>query len=247
MTDPTALHVATTGSSLSGLLWTVILAGACGLVLVEAVVLWAARRWRETPRPVAGGRRLLETAWLVTPAVILVSLVAWSQRVLGSDVRNVPADPDLRVHVTGKMFVWEIRHEIPGPDGTVVIDTLNQLHLPVGKVAEIRLDASDVVHSFWIPQFRVKADALPGAPQSVWMQPMETGEFNIVCAELCGNSHYAMRGFVNVETAEAFDSWVAGKTRAGEARLEPDPDEPGSAGRSAPAERVLVPAATGGF
>lgn len=190
-------------------LWTWILAGVAGFLVVEAVVLWAALRWRADGDGVPS-RRGLEIAWLVTPAVILLGLVAWSASVLGGDVRASGTGelPALRVHVTGMMFRWEIRHEIPGADGAVTtVETLNQLHLPVGETAEIVLTSGDVAHTFWVPQFRVKQDAVPGTTHVIRIRPMETGEFNIVCAELCGNSHYAMRGFVHVETAEKFEAW----------------------------------------
>ncbi len=154
---------------------------------------------------VARPKRGLEIAWLGTPALILVVLVGWSQRVLGSDVRAASGEPEIVVDVTGKMFVWEVRHEIDGR----VIETLNRIHVPAGKTAEIRLASADVAHGFWIPQLRVKAEALPGEPRTFKIRANEAGEFNIVCSELCGNSHYAMRGFVHVDTPEAFAAWMA--------------------------------------
>lgn len=191
-------------------LWSWILAGVAGFLVVEAGVVWAAVRWR-AEKDGASSRRALEIAWLATPAVILLGLVAWSASVLGSDVRAAGAGekPALTVHVTGMMFRWEIRHEIAGADGQITtIETLNQLHLPAGKTAEIVIESGDVAHTFWVPQFRIKQDAVPGARHVVRIRPMETGEFNIVCAELCGNSHYAMRGFVHVESAEKFEAWT---------------------------------------
>ena len=189
----------------------IVVGSVIAFLLVEVVVAWNAFRRRSAepiPSPLRGfPRRRLEAAWMLTPAVILLSLVLWTSSVLGRDVRNAPGEPDLIVHVVGHQFRWELRYEIAGRQ-IAVAD--NQLHLPKGKIARIDLDAADVVHGFWVPQFRVKETLVPGASRTVWMQPMETGEFNIVCAELCGNSHYAMRGFVHVDDEAEFQKWLAG-------------------------------------
>ena len=181
-------------SDFSSSVWLVIVGSVAALVTVTAAVL-----------VVAKPRRGLELAWLATPALILVALVAWSSRVLGSDVRATAGEPELVVDVTGKMFVWEVRHEAGGK----VVETLNRIHVPVGKTAEIRLRSADVAHGFWIPQLGVKEAALPGEPRTFRIRATETGEFNIVCSELCGNSHYAMRGFVHVESDAAFARFLA--------------------------------------
>lgn len=182
-------------------------------VLVEAAVAWQAfRRRPDAPGPLKSfSRRRVEAAWMLTPALILVSLLLWTSNVLGRDVRNVPSDPDLTVRVTAHQYYWQLRYEIPGADGKTreVEVAPNQLHLPEGKVARIELSSADVVHGFWVPQFSIKETAIPGSTHEIWMKPGETGAFNIVCAELCGNSHYAMRGFVHVESPEAFEKWLA--------------------------------------
>ena len=100
------------------------------------------------------------------------------------------------------------------------ITTLNQMHLPVNKPAVIRISSKDVIHSFSLPHMRIKQDAVPGLTIPVWFVPNVTtaemrtrkgdDEFNyeIACAQLCGNSHYSMRGFLTVDTAEEYQEWL---------------------------------------
>ncbi len=149
------------------------------------------------------------------------------------------------VRVTGQQFQWNVHYS--GPDGIFGrtapnlvddvlnplgldkddpasaddITTLNQLHLPLGRMVQISLSSKDVIHSFFLPEFRVKQDAIPGMRVPVSFRPImsteefreRTGDpdrdFEIACAQLCGINHYTMRGFVTVETQEALDAWYA--------------------------------------
>lgn len=200
-------------TSLDGLLWTLVLVGVAAFVIVEAAVALVAFRRRPVAEAPAVRRpsRLLEAVWMLTPAVLLFGLVGWSSRVLGHDVGIPNGEPEVTVHVTGRGFAWEVAYEVPGPDGTpVLVDAgYNRVHLPVGRAARIVLHSADRVHGFWVPQLRLKSDAVPGQETVVRVRPLEAGEFNIVCATLCGDQHYAMRGFVHVESPEAFAAWLA--------------------------------------
>ena len=129
---------------------------------------------------------------MLTPAVILIGLLLWTSRVLGHDIHDVSGTPDLVVKVTGHRYYWEIRYQRPNGE---IETTSNQLHLPQGKLARIEVSSADVVHGFWVPELGLKESVAPGAPHVLQVRPQEAGEFNIVCAELCGESHFAMRGF----------------------------------------------------
>jgi cytochrome c oxidase subunit II len=109
--------------------------------------------------------------------------------------------PDLLVNVTGMQFAWIFNY----PDSGV---TAGELHVPVGKDVQINLTATDVIHSFWVPQFRIKQDAMPGIPTQMRFVATKTGEFAVYCAELCGGYHGAMRTRVIVHTPEEYDSWL---------------------------------------
>jgi len=91
------------------------------------------------------------------------------------------------------------------------VTTINQLHLPIDVPAIIYLSSKDVVHSFTLPQMRVKQDTIPGTVQPVWFTPTQTGEWEIACSQLCGLAHYRMRGFYTVQTATDFAAWLAGE------------------------------------
>lgn len=196
--------------SLDGLLWTLVIVGAVAFVVVEAVVAFVAFRSRRnselSPRTIG-----FEAIWMLTPAVLLIGLVGWSARVLGGGVGDGSGEPAVVVHVTGKGFAWVVEYEVPDEKGgTRRVDAgFNRIHLPVGKPAKIVLASADRVHGFWVPQLRVKADAVPGIETPVLVTPKEEGELNIVCATLCGDQHYAMRGFIEVEPAEEFTAWLA--------------------------------------
>ena len=185
--------------------------------LVEGALLFFLVRYRHRPGRTAAylhGNTVAEVIWTVIPAVIVIWLAFGSQRVW-SQIQGPPPAHQLELAVTAEQFAWNIRY--PGPDGTLNtpddLETINQLHIPVGQVVLIQLTSKDVIHSFFLPQFRLKRDAVPGFTGRVWIQATKTGNYEIVCAELCGNSHYRMRGFLTIDTPEAFQAWLA-KERA---------------------------------
>ncbi|MCI0558739.1 MAG: hypothetical protein MN733_09605, partial [Nitrososphaera sp.] len=110
-----------------------------------------------------------------------------------------------------EQFAWNIRYA--GPDNLFDspddILTINQLHLPVDQTVLIHLKSKDVLHSFFVPQFRMKQDAVPGITGRIWVSVTKAGNYEIACAELCGIGHYRMRGFLTVETSQDFQGWLA--------------------------------------
>jgi cytochrome c oxidase subunit 2 len=114
------------------------------------------------------------------------------------------------VQVTAKQFNWEVLY--PGPDGKFETDDdkmiENDLHVPVNEVVRVRLASKDVIHSFFVPQFRLKQDAVPGRVIEVWFQATKPGVYELPCAELCGFGHSGMLGHVTVQTAEDYKAWT---------------------------------------
>ena len=193
-------------------------------------------RFRRKAHPAAShhGLRGRWSSWieggvLAAEVVLLAffSIPVWSSR--------VDAFPSERastvVRVVAEQFAWNVHY--PGPDGrfgrtdiTLIgpanplgldrsdpaarddITTINQLNVPVNRPVIVHLSSKDMVHSFTLPQMRVKQDAIPGVPQPVWFTPTETGEWEIACSQLCGLGHYRMRGFYAVQREADFDAWL---------------------------------------
>jgi cytochrome c oxidase subunit 2 len=135
------------------------------------------------------------------------------------------AEAPLIVEVMAQQWAWNFRYT--GPDGKFNtpddIVTLNEMHIPVGKPVLIRLQSKDVIHSFYLPNFRTKQDAVPGANTRLWFQAKQPGTFDIGCAQHCGANHYKMRGALIVDTPEAYARWEKGEVA--EAMLRWDPTD----------------------
>jgi cytochrome c oxidase subunit 2 len=125
-------------------------------------------------------------------------------------VKGHDPDADVRVRIAGEQFAWNVTY--PGPDA--VFDTpdditsLFEIHVPVDATVGVTLRSKDVIHSFFVPQLRLKQDALPGREIPVWFEVTEPGQYEILCAELCGFGHYKMRGLLTVHGAEDYEAWL---------------------------------------
>ncbi len=188
-------------------------------LLVQGTLLYFLVRYRRRPGVSAlytHGNLTVEIVWTVIPSIIMIWLAFSSQRVWAY-VRGTPPPHDLEVEVTAEQFVWNIRYT--GADGKLNtaddITTINQLHIPVHKTVLVYLRSKDVIHSFFLPQFRIKQDAVPGMTGRLWLQAVKEAKLEIACAELCGLGHYRMRGFLTIETPEAFNAWIASQAGQG--------------------------------
>jgi cytochrome c oxidase subunit II len=223
--------------------------------------LYALFRFRRSRNPVANyagvrshASSYLEIGVAVVEAILLVgfSIPLWAAR-----VDRAPAESEaLVVEVTGEQFAWNIHYAGPDrkfgktdiklldlqsnplgldrddPAAKDDVTTLNQLYLPVNKPIIVRLRSKDVIHSFGVPEFRVKQDAVPGLTIPIWFVPNVTTadmrtrmgnaefQYEIACAQLCGLGHAKMRGFVTVVTADEFQKWLDEKVKEQSA---PDP------------------------
>jgi cytochrome c oxidase subunit 2 len=155
----------------------------------------------------------IEFLWSAIPAVLLVVIFVWGEY---DFVRqSVPPGDALDVKVTGRKWYWTV--EYPAYPGVILTSNVDQpqvtMLLPKGKPARITMTSEDVLHSFFIPAFRIKRDAVPGRYTQMWATPTVVGEFNVFCAEYCGDSHSMMTGIVKVMDPELFEAAIleAGK------------------------------------
>ena len=115
------------------------------------------------------------------------------------------ATPAVSVDVTAMQFAFIFRY----PNSNIIS---GELHVPEGELVELRMQANDVIHAFWVPQFRLKQDIIPGQPTVLTFTPSRAGTYPIICAELCGPYHGGMRSSVVVHERDAFDDWLAQNT-----------------------------------
>ena len=194
--------------------YLILIITGIAFVIVEVGLVWFLIKYRARPgRPAryTHGNNTAEIIWTAIPAVTVVILGLLSgplwNRIKGRD--SVPANAmPVQVHV--KQFEWNFTY--PGPDGR--FDTSddftvrNQLHLPVHRPVVVELTSEDVIHSFNIPAFRLKQDAVPGMHIRAWFEATETGVYELGCAELCGLGHYKMRAVVTVHSPEEYQRWL---------------------------------------
>lgn len=141
------------------------------------------------------------------------------------DIAAVDADPGVvRIEVSGRQWAWDIRYA--GADGRFAtpddVVTLNDMRLPVDRPVSIQLGAVDVIHGFYLPNFRVKRDAVPGMVNRVWFRPVELGTYDLACSQHCGANHYLMAGRVTVLPDDQFEDWIADESRDAKARFDPE-------------------------
>jgi cytochrome c oxidase subunit II len=201
-------------------------------VLAVAVLFHRSRGGKRLPLYTHGNRArhtaLTLAVGLGMFAVVDVVLAARARDELSSRFWRYPeGDPTaLRVEVTARQWAWTFR--TAGPDGRFGtpddVATLNELHVPVGRPVYVKLRAKDVVHSFYLPSFRTKIDAIPGTTTRLWFQATEAGRTEIGCAQHCGVGHYKMRGELFAEAPADYDRWA--RRAEEDARLRYDPADP---------------------
>ncbi|HWA11044.1 MAG TPA: cytochrome c oxidase subunit II [Opitutaceae bacterium] len=179
---------------------------ALGLALVIMVFLVRYRRGSAAPRPpLRWAEWKFETAWIAATTVIFLGFFYAGARVY-LRMAEVPAGA-AEIAVIGRQWMWEVRHA----DGR---RELAELHVPVNQPILLRLTSEDVIHSFAVPAFRLKQDAVPGRTVAAWFEATRPGRYPIYCDQYCGTQHAEMGGEVIVETPEDYAAWLAGGKEA---------------------------------
>ncbi len=172
------------------------------LSAITLVMIWFVIRYRrskhQTPSDIRGNT-LLEIVWVVLPTIIALSMFVsgWKSY---TGLRNVP-EGALEIEVVGQSFSWLFYY----PNEK---ETENEIVVPVNKPVKLNITSSDVIHSLFIPAFRVKVDAVKGIYTYAWFLPHKTGEFTFQCTEFCGSGHADMTGVVKIVSQEEYDEWI---------------------------------------
>ncbi|HEU5490197.1 MAG TPA: cytochrome c oxidase subunit II [Gaiellaceae bacterium] len=173
--------------------------------IVAAVVVYSVWKWRVPPDddaegPPIHGHTGLEIAWTAVPAILVIALGIVSAVVLSKN--GDTKDDALQVRAIGQQFAWKFEYPELGEFST------GELVLPVDQQAHFTMEAVDVIHSFWVPNLGQKMDAVPGIETTINVTPNRTGDFAVVCTELCGLGHATMRARARVVTQAEFDEWI---------------------------------------
>jgi cytochrome c oxidase subunit II len=205
--------VSTYGHEIDSLFHLIYYITAVTFILVTVLMVVFLVKYREQPGRRAiytHGNTTLEIIWTIIPAAILIVLSFMSVSTWAKVKRSVPPT-DFDIQVTAKQFNWEVVY--PGADGKFGtpddVNFDNDLHVPVNKVVRIHLGSKDVIHSFFLPNLRLKQDAVPGRTILVWFEATKPGKYELPCAELCGFGHSGMKGWLYVHTPEEYAKWAA--------------------------------------
>jgi len=190
--------------------------GLTGVVFIatEFLLFWFLWRYDRTtntsPVKFTHGSHNLEIVWTILPAATLL-FIAIYQMNAWAEVKMHKPDMEPTVEVTARQFEWRLRY--PGKDGKIGtkddIYHVNELHVPVDEMILVNLESADVLHDFFLPHLRIKQDAVPGTTIPVWFRATQPGEYDLVCAELCGWGHYKMKGRLFVESRSDYERWLA--------------------------------------
>jgi cytochrome c oxidase subunit II len=169
-----------------------------------AIVFFAIRYRRRSPDEVPAqthGSTALELTWTLVPLAIVMAVFVWGSKVYFH--MNRPPDDAMTVTVVGKRWMWKLQQ----PTGQREI---NELHVPVGRAVKLVITSEDTIHSFYVPAFRIKRDAVPGRYTQAWFRATRPGVYHLLCAEYCGTDHSRMQGRIVVMEPHEYETWLAG-------------------------------------
>ena len=186
-------------------IFLIIVSGLMTLLIFTAVVYFAARyrRQRGVLAEQIDGSTPLEVTWSIIPLGVFMVIFLWGAVVYFKG-RTPPRD-STEVYVVAKQWMWKLEHA----EGQREI---NELHVPVGRDVKLIMTSQDVIHSFYVPAFRMKQDVLPGRYTVAWFRATKPGTYHLFCAEYCGSQHSGMIGSIIVQEPAQFEAWMSGGT-----------------------------------
>lgn len=179
---------------------SIVFSGLIFLLLLIFAVKYRRRSEDEQPLPILGSLRL-EVLWTVIPLVLAMVIFAWGARLYF--MTAIAPDDAMEIYVVGLQWMWMFQHQ----EGQREI---NELHVPAGRPVKLIMTSQDVIHSFYVPAFRVKMDVVPGRYTTTWFEASKTGSFHLFCAEYCGTAHAGMGGRIVVMKPTEFENWLSG-------------------------------------
>jgi cytochrome c oxidase subunit II len=208
-------QASTMAPRIDALFWFIVAVCAFFTVLIAILLITFAVRYRRVsedffPTPLVGSR-ILEFTWSGIPLCLVMVMFFWGL-FLYFDYARTP-DNSLDVYVTGKQWMWHLQH----PGGQREINTL---HVPAGRTVKLIMTSEDVIHDFYVPAFRVKADVLPGKYTYLWFEATKPGTYHLFCAQYCGTDHSRMIGSVVVMKPEDYEEWLAGHYKDGKGQAD---------------------------
>lgn len=205
-------QASTVAGQVDALYFFVLAVSMCFATLIGVLVVGFAIKYRrrsadDLPQPIHGSLRL-ELLWTVIPFCLGMVMFFWGASVFLTLSR--PPDNALEIFVVGKEWMWKLQHK----EGRREI---NELHVPSGRPVKLTMTSEDIIHSFFVPAFRIKADVLPGRYTTTWFEATKRGDFHLFCAEYCGTQHAHMIGRVVVMDPADYQAWLGGTREPGAA------------------------------
>ena len=201
-------EASTAAPKIDDLLNVMIVLSSFVFSLVMVMLFYALYKFRAKPgdesdgEPIHGNTRL-EIAWTLIPTIIVLFGGGYSWSVLNEI--EAPAKNPLTVDVFSQQYAWSF-----GYPGKGDVYSQGEMHVPVNRQIQFKMHAQDVIHSFWVPEWRIKKDNVPGITTTAIVTPDRVGAYQLICTELCGFGHAAMRAKVVVESPAGFRKWVSG-------------------------------------
>ena len=169
------------------------------LAVFVFAIKYRRRKADEVPAPIHGSLKL-EITWSIIPFLVMLTFFWWGAKIFFLNATPPPDSMD--VYAVGKQWMWKIQY--PGGQREI-----NELHVPVGRPVKVTVASEDVIHSFFIPAFRIKHDVVPGRYDTMWFTATKPGRYHIFCAEYCGTEHSGMVGWVTVMNPADYENWVS--------------------------------------
>jgi cytochrome c oxidase subunit 2 len=186
--------------------YLIVVSVAFSIPIVAGIIFFMLKyreRQKYTQTADIHGSIVLETTWSIIPFVVSMTIFLGGAYVYFQ--QYTPPDDAMEIYVVGKQWMWKMQH------GTGQRE-INELHVPVGRKIKLTMTTEDVLHDFFVPAFRTKADIVPGRYTYLWFEATKPGKYHLFCAEYCGLNHSGMGGYVYVMEQKDFDNWLAGNT-----------------------------------